>query len=186
MPDEFAAVAVPLPLSGPLTYRVPEELGVEARVGCRARVQVGKRRLTGIIVALSEERPDLKRILPIEAVLDRPPILDDETLALGRFVSDYYLAPIGETLKALYLKIRPGGRGWTRIVTQIDEDTSGDGADFPQAILAMILGAGAIYGALFATGYFLYGQVTLASVVTAVALACAYGLFRIWPRLQFD
>ncbi len=91
-----------------------------------------------------------------------------------------------ETLKAFYLKIRPGGRGWTRIVTQIEEDTSGDGADFPQAILAMILGAGAIYGALFATGYFLYGQVTLASVVTAVALACAYGLLRIWPRLQFD
>jgi Na+/proline symporter len=91
-----------------------------------------------------------------------------------------------ETLKAFYLKIRPGGRGWTRIVSQIEEDTSGDGADFPQAILAMILGAGAIYGALFATGYFLYGQVTLASVVTAVALACAYGLFRIWPRLQFD
>ena len=91
-----------------------------------------------------------------------------------------------ETLKAFYLKIRPGGRGWKRIVSQIDEDTSGDGADFPQAILAMILGAGAIYGALFATGYFLYGQVTLAYVVTAVALACAYGLFRVWPRLHFD
>ncbi len=91
-----------------------------------------------------------------------------------------------ETLIRFYRKIRPGGKGWKHIVAQIEEDTSEDGSDFPLAVLAMVFGAGAIYGTLFATGYFLYSETTLAVVVSAIALGCAWGLAKIWPRLNFD
>ena len=104
---EYADIAVPLPLPGPLTYRLPDTLGVGPQIGCRARVRVGKRRLVGIIVSLYSEPPDLERILPVESVLDRAPILSSEILELGAFISDYYLAPIGETLRALFPRQLP-------------------------------------------------------------------------------
>ncbi len=43
-----------------------------------------------------------------------------------------------------------------------------------------------IYGSLFATGYTLYGQTGAALIVGALAAACAFGLFRIWPHIRFD
>ena len=52
-----------------------------------------------------------------------------------------------------------------------------------QGILCMVLGCVAIYGALFATGYWLYGQYGLASVTTVVALAAAVALAKAWPKL---
>ncbi len=91
-----------------------------------------------------------------------------------------------ETLRSFYTKIRPGGRGWTRIAEGVGANAQEDGSDFPLAILGMVLGAGMIYGSLFATGYTLYGQTGAALIVGALAAACAFGLFRIWPHIRFD
>lgn len=97
----FAEVAVPVPLAGPLTYRVPDEWVDAAKPGCRVRVGVGKRRLVGVILRLSQESPDLERVLPLNEVLDREPVLNQEMMDLAAFVSEYYLAPIGETIRSI-------------------------------------------------------------------------------------
>lgn len=104
------------------------------------------------------------------------------------WVSAAYIFPSTDekTLVSFYKKIRPGGRGWTRVAGQISEDTSEDGSDFPLAILGMVVGSGMIYGTLFATGYTLYGQTMPALIVGAFALACAFGLWKIWPKMKFD
>lgn len=104
------------------------------------------------------------------------------------WVSAAYIFPSTDedTLISFYTKIRPGGRGWTRVAGQIAEDTSEDGSDFPLAVLGMVMGAGMIYGTLFATGYTLYGQLMPAAVVGALALGCGFGLWKIWPKMKFD
>lgn len=91
-----------------------------------------------------------------------------------------------EVLRSFYIKIRPGGRGWTRVTDTIEENTEHDGSDLPLALLCTVLGSIAIYGALFATGYFLYGQRAAALGVLSLALACTYGIWKIWPKLKFD
>jgi len=91
-----------------------------------------------------------------------------------------------ETLQAFYRKIRPGGRGWTRVAATVGADAAEDGSDFPLAVVGMVLGAGMIYGALFATGYTLYGQFGPATVVGGLAVACMIGLLKIWPRIRFE
>ena len=100
-PPRFAAVAVPLPLPTALTYGVPEALGEQVEPGRRARVRVGKRRLTGVIVALPERPPEGVEVRALDAVIDREPVLTVELLELAQWVSDYYAAPIGEVLRAL-------------------------------------------------------------------------------------
>ena len=101
----FAEVAVPLPLAAPLVYRVPEAFRELALPGARARVPVGKRRLTGFIVRLlgssDSAIPDGVKIRPLEAVVDHTPLLPDDLLRLAQFLSEYYLAPIGEVLSSM-------------------------------------------------------------------------------------
>lgn len=98
---EYAAVAVPLPLDEPLVYAVPEAFSDLAAVGARARVTVGRRRLTGVVVGLPDQAPVGVRVKPLESIVDREPVLPDELIDLARFVAEHYAAPIGETLRAM-------------------------------------------------------------------------------------
>ncbi|MEJ2483073.1 MAG: Na+:solute symporter [Gemmatimonadota bacterium] len=89
-----------------------------------------------------------------------------------------------ETLQSYYDRIRPYGRGWARVV-----DTSG-GAPAAGGVAAGLagwfLGCGAVYAALFATGYLLYGRPVAAAAAGFVAGVSALGLFRVLPRVSFD
>ncbi len=96
----FVEVAVPLPLPG-LTYSVPPAMSPLARPGSRVRVAVGKRRLTGVILAARDQAPAGIETKPIDAVLDLEPVVPADLLELAGFVADYYLAPIGEVLRSM-------------------------------------------------------------------------------------
>jgi primosomal protein N' (replication factor Y) len=100
-PAGHAAVAVPGPFAVPLTYELPADLAPFARVGVRVRVPLGKRRAVGWLVDLAVEPPAGIALKPIEAVLDLEPLLPPDLLELARFVADYYLAPLGEVLRAV-------------------------------------------------------------------------------------
>jgi primosomal protein N' (replication factor Y) len=62
---------------------------------------VGKRRLSGVVLALRAEAPPGVEIRPIESVQDSEPVLTGDLLALAAFVADYYLAPIGEVVRSM-------------------------------------------------------------------------------------
>lgn len=97
----FVQVAVPLPLPTALTYSVPASQSVDARVGSRARVPVGKRHVVGVIIGRSTDPPDLDRVLPVEEILDQEPVLPQSLLSLATFINEYYFAPIGEVVRAM-------------------------------------------------------------------------------------
>lgn len=80
---------------------MPAELAPWIAPGVRARVTVGRRRLTGIVVALHDRRPEGVALRPVEQVLDREPAVTPELLALARFAASYYMAPLGEVLRSM-------------------------------------------------------------------------------------
>ena len=96
-----ASVAVPVPVPDALAYEIPDDLRGAVPEGARVRVRVGRRRLTGVVVGLASEAPEGVTLRPLDALLDREPVLDDELLALARFVAEYYLAPIGEVVRTM-------------------------------------------------------------------------------------
>ena len=109
----YVEVAVPVPLDETLTYAVPDALPVLP--GCRVRVSVGKRRHVGVVMALRDQPPEGITIKPVLEVLDPAPVLTGELLELARFVAGYYLAPIGEVVRAMLpseqtVQVRTGGR----------------------------------------------------------------------------
>jgi primosomal protein N' (replication factor Y) len=95
---EFCDVALPVPLDMVFTYRVPAEAAPV--VGGRVLVPFRQQRLTGIVVELHDRKPTVK-IKPILSVLDSAPVLDEQLLRLGRWIADYYLAPIGEVFRTM-------------------------------------------------------------------------------------
>lgn len=96
----YAEVAVPVPLHQTLTYSVPPS-GAGLKPGCRVRVTVGKRALLGVVMKLHGEAPEGFKVKPLEEVLDLEPVMPADLLALANFVAKYYLAPIGEVMRAL-------------------------------------------------------------------------------------
>jgi len=87
-----------------------------------------------------------------------------------------------EILLSFYKKTIPGGPGWKAIIG--DEQIKSDGWSVPSGILAMLLALAMIYCLLFATGYFIYGNLLLAGILMLIALIAAYFLFRIWDRIK--
>jgi primosomal protein N' (replication factor Y) (superfamily II helicase) len=95
---EFCDVAVPVPLDMVFTYRVPADAAPV--VGGRVLVPFRQQRMTGIVVELHDRKPSVptKNVL---SVLDATAVLDEQLLHLGRWISDYYLAPLGEVFRTM-------------------------------------------------------------------------------------
>ncbi|WP_138430604.1 sodium:solute symporter family protein [Fodinibius saliphilus] len=94
-----------------------------------------------------------------------------------------------ETLVNFCEVARPGGPGWQKVIEEAEaeennlEPLQDEAWRVPQGILCMALGSVAIYGTLFATGYWIYGRWTLASVITIVSIAASVYLFKSWRKL---
>ncbi len=106
----LVAVAVPVPLFQPLVYSVPE--GVAPVVGGRVRVPLGRRSLVGVVVETDVEPPRKGTVRDLLRVVDEEPALTPGLLALGHFVADYYIEPVGEVMRTLLPgKLKPRGGG---------------------------------------------------------------------------
>jgi solute:Na+ symporter, SSS family len=89
-----------------------------------------------------------------------------------------------EVLLSFYKKTVPGGPGWKAIVG--NEQIESEGWSVPSGILAMLLALAMIYCLLFATGYFIYGNLLLAGTLMLLALIAAYLLSKVWNRIRVD
>src|SRR5580700_4427140 len=103
MPDgyyHYCDVSLPVPLDQPFTYSLPETLRHRVKPGCRILVPFGSRRLTGVAVRCHDEPPGIETREALR-LIDAEPVLDVELLALGKWISGYYCAPLGEVLRGM-------------------------------------------------------------------------------------
>ena len=92
-------------------------------------------------------------------------------------------------LRRFYGLVRPGGPGWDRVVRRAEAEgaplpSAGEHWAVPRGILAMVAGCFAVYSALFATGYWIYGRYALAGTLTVVAALAALVLARLWASVS--
>lgn len=92
-------VAVFAAIRRPLTYSVPDSLDV--RIGQRVLVPLGSRRVAGVVLSAAPPLPPGIEARPVLKVLDAEPVLMPELLTLGMWISEYYLAPLGEVFRAM-------------------------------------------------------------------------------------
>ncbi len=96
----YCDVSLPVPLDQSFTYELPETLQHRVQPGCRVLVPFGVRKLTGVVVELHDRAPEgpVKEALRL---IDEEPVLDATLLALGRWIAQYYCAPLGEVLRSM-------------------------------------------------------------------------------------
>src|SRR6267142_848451 len=97
----FCDVALAVPLDLVFTYAIPP--GMEPVVGGRVLVPFRQQRLSGIVVELHDRPPQVKtqQIKKVIEALDLTPVLDEQLLKLGKWISNYYLAPVGEVFRTM-------------------------------------------------------------------------------------
>ena len=97
-----------------LDYAVPEGLMNRLGVGSRVRVPFREKSALATVVAITEHS-EAKGIRPIEAVVGQAPILSEQLLELGRWISAYYCCPIETVMRSLLPQvIRRAEIGWKK------------------------------------------------------------------------
>jgi len=94
-----------------------------------------------------------------------------------------------DVLRSFYNKVQPGGPGWSRVVQEAFTDNVSleeNGSDWviPKGIAAMLVATSLIYSILFATGYWIYGEIITASVMTIVATILSIILIKMWKGIR--
>ena len=148
MAPRYCEVALPVPLRSTFTYAVPPSLNGQSLIGRRLVVPFGRRAMIGVGLAESDLPPHAARfqshgksaIREIVEVMDALPALPPKLVELGHWISRYYLAPIGETFRAMlppeielrhdreYL-LTDTGRTYLQKLAQAQEITDVEGAE---------------------------------------------------------
>jgi len=146
--SRYCEVAVPVPLRSTFTYAVPASFESEALVGRRIVVPFGKRALVGVGLAESETPREVARVKEIAELMDSLPALPHKLIELGHWISRYYLAPVGETFRAMLppeielrqdreYSLTDSGRAWLTELAAANELT-----DQEQSELALLQSVG--------------------------------------------
>ena len=102
----YCDVSLPVPLDQAFTYALPATLQHRVKAGARLLVPFGPRKMTGVVLSVHDNPPGghsaggqfLKEALRL---FDPEPVLNAELLALGKWISGYYCAPLGEVLRSM-------------------------------------------------------------------------------------
>lgn len=94
---EYCDVALPVLLDSTFTYRLN---GTVPLVGARVVVPFRQKRLSGIVTAV-HDKPPSAQVRYVLNVLDTAPVLDAQLIALGEWISKYYIAPLGEVFRSM-------------------------------------------------------------------------------------
>ncbi|MGO9494457.1 MAG: primosomal protein N' [Terracidiphilus sp.] len=96
----YCEIALPVPLDHTFTYGV--RLGQQPKRGSRVIAPFRNEKLIGVVTAVDAAAPPADvEIRYLEAVLDEEPLLSDHLLELAEWTAQYYLAPLGEVLRAM-------------------------------------------------------------------------------------
>lgn len=134
---------MPAPLDKTFTYSLPEEMRGRVRPGCRIVAPFAGRRPVGVVTATHSAAPDYA-VRPVLRLLDEEPALPAELLDLGRWIADYYCAPIGEALRAMLPPAGAGSAAKTVALTPAGAAAAArflgaDGADDPHVLILRAL-----------------------------------------------
>src|SRR6266480_3933224 len=98
----YAAVVLPVPVNRSYIYEVPAALAARVVPGARVVVPLQHRSVVGIVTELDARQPPASvQMKALAAAPDEEPALSPALLELGKWMSDYYGAPLGLSLRAI-------------------------------------------------------------------------------------
>lgn len=103
-------------------------------------------------------------------------------------VATFFTPPTkDETLRSFYQLIKPGGPGWDAVLEKAKAEgkpIEKEVGQLPLELLCMLIGIASIYATLFATGFWIYGKIAPAVILTVIAIGSTLFIIRTWGRLK--
>jgi primosomal protein N' (replication factor Y) (superfamily II helicase) len=120
-------VALPVPLDRTFTYAVRD--GQAPRRGARVIAPFRNEKLIGVVTAVTEQASADFEVRSLETVLDQEPLLSEQLLELAEWIAHYYLAPLGEVLRAMLPLMAEVRRTVYYRITDLGRDVLADALD---------------------------------------------------------
>src|SRR3990170_7248386 len=128
MSNLIVDIAVGVSVNKTFHYHAPDKLKDRLVPGSRVLVPFGSRRIPGTVLGFPD-KTDTGRLKSIIEVLDNP--LPPELLELSRWMSDYYLYPLGQTIESVVPKAlsraKPKKKKSVRLLTGSLQKKEGEG-----------------------------------------------------------
>ena len=95
-----------VPIRQTFTYKADGDLKKNVKIGMRAEVRFGNRRMIAFIIGISPTLPKNlpigpEKIKPILKLIDSQPVFTDELIQLSKWMEKYYLSTQGEILSSM-------------------------------------------------------------------------------------
>jgi primosomal protein N' (replication factor Y) len=118
---EIVEVAVGLPVSKTFHYRIPEKMRSSLQVGMRVLVPFKGRKVTGFTIDILDHPAKglEEKLREVEDLLDEAPLIDPQMLRFYRWISNYYLHPLGEVIKT---GLPPGLQLKSELILSLTQD----------------------------------------------------------------
>ena len=84
----YCDVSLPVPLDQAFTYSLPLTLQHRVKPGARVVAPFGTRKLTGVVLSVHDDPPNVVA-KDVYRLIDNEPVLSDELISLGRWISGY-------------------------------------------------------------------------------------------------
>ena len=97
MAEKYANITFNIPVNSLFTYSVPSEFSGVIQPGMRVLAPFGNKDITGIVISMPGTT-DLKKVKPVKKILDAQPVINDEMINFCKWVSAYYICPLGEVI----------------------------------------------------------------------------------------
>ena len=98
MTKNIAKIAIIKPLHNLFDYEIPKDMKT-IKPGSRVCVEFGKKHVFGIVIKIIvKNKPSDYKLKKIIDLVDEKPIIDEETLNLFLWASNYYHSPIGQVI----------------------------------------------------------------------------------------
>ena len=85
-------------------YSLPTALHGRVQIGSRVRIPLRARKATGTVTNLKSVEPDTREasvLKPVSALIEEAPVLNEKMIRLGRWIADYYHAPMETVMRSL-------------------------------------------------------------------------------------
>lgn len=94
-------MVLPLSIPNTYTYRLPYELNDYIKTGVRVIVPFGRKKLyTAIVAKIHQDVPKNYQVKYVESILDDEPIIIANQFKLWKWISEYYMANLGDVMSA--------------------------------------------------------------------------------------
>ncbi|MFW8590700.1 primosomal protein N' [Glaciecola sp. 2405UD65-10] len=98
----YLSVALAVPLHRDFAYSISKEQLNDYPIGGRVQVPFGNKKRVGVVLAVNSECEfDAAKVKPAIKPLDTAPIFSQELMSLAKWISRFYIYPMGEVLSAM-------------------------------------------------------------------------------------